>query len=267
MPDIYATIADADPEVQARLAEAMEVRAAERRQREMAEAYLGHLDLDGREVIDIGCGTGPIIRLIVERWRPKRLLGVDPSPVFLGRARDLTAGLDVVEVREGDARALDLVDESFDVAILHTVLCHIPEPERALDEARRILRPGGTLALFDGDYSSTSAALGDDDPLQCCVDAAVAALVHDRWLGRRLPDLAKAAGFAVEHHDGHAYVQAAEPTYLLTIVDRGADFMAADGRIGTDLADALKVEARRRVGARRFFGSITFTSVIARKPA
>jgi len=52
---------------------------------------------------------------------------------------------------------------------------------------------------------------------------------------------------------------------MLTIADRGADVLAADGRIGAGLALALKNEARRRVESGCFFGSITYGSLVARK--
>ena len=143
----------------------------------------------------------------------------------------------------------------------------MPEPERALAELRRVLRPNGRLAVFDGDYPTTTAAIGDFDPMQSCIDAAMAALVYDRWLARRLPGLVAIAGFKVERFDGHAYIQTLEPQYLLTLVDRGADVLVSGQRIGTGLADALKAEARRRIEARQFYGAITFASLIARKPA
>ena len=54
---------------------------------------------------------------------------------------------------------------------------------------------GGALAAFDGDYATTTVAVGDHDPLQACVDAAMAALVHDRYLVRRLGTLVRAAGW------------------------------------------------------------------------
>ena len=56
---------------------------------------------------------------------------------------------------------------------------------------------GGALAVFDGDYATTTVALGDHDPLQACADAAMAALVHDRYLVRRLGTLVRAAGWDV----------------------------------------------------------------------
>ena len=75
------------------------------------------------------------------------------------------------------------------------------------------------------------------------------------------------AGFLIERFDGHAYVQTLEPQYLLTPVDRGADAPVSAWRIGRGLADALKAEARRRVESKEFCGSITFASLIARRPA
>ena len=67
---------------------------------------------------------------------------------------------------EGDGRALRFADGDFDVVVCHTVLCHVPEPERVLAEAFRVLRPGGTLAICDGDYATTTVALGEADPFR-----------------------------------------------------------------------------------------------------
>jgi hypothetical protein len=50
-------------------------------------------------------------------------------------------------------------------------------------------------------------------------------------------------------------------------VDLGADALAASGRIGADLADALKAEARRRVASGQYFGHIAYMSLVAHKPA
>jgi len=267
MPDLYATIAEVDPQVQERLAAVLEVRAADSRQREMLETYLRWIDFpEASRVLDVGCGTGPTTRVLALWPNVAEVVGVDPSPVFLAKARQGAVEHRHVRFHEGDARSLTFPDESFDVAIAHTCLTHVPAPDCAIAELFRVLRSGGWLAVFDGDYATTSAAMGDFDPVQCCVDAAMGALVHDRWLARRLPSLAKNAGFAIERFDGHAYVQTLQPDYLLTLVDRGADALVGWGRIRPALAEALKVEARQRVENHEFYGSITFASLIARKP-
>jgi hypothetical protein len=109
-------------------------------------------------------------------------------------------------------------------------------------------------------------ATGAFDPLEACADAAVDGLVHDRFLVRRLPALARSAGFEIERLRGHSYVEAPSSLgYMLAIADRGADALVAAGRIGSAAADALKAEARRRSDEHEFFGHIAYASVIARK--
>jgi hypothetical protein len=74
----------------------------------------------------------------------------------------------------------------------------------------------------------------------------------------------------VDRIDHHSYVEteSVDPatSYVLTILDRGADALAAAGTIEQPLADALKSEGRQRVADGTFFGRIEFISVIARKP-
>ena len=121
--------------------------------------------------------------------------------------------------------------------MFHTSLTHIPECEDALDEALRVLRPGGQLAIFDGDYVTTTVATSADDPLQAAVDAAVSALVHEPWLMRRIGAL----------------------------VNRGADVLAGLRTVTPETAEALKAEARKRMAAGTFFGHIAYVSVVARR--
>jgi len=266
MADVYATIADADHAVQERLATVLERRAADLQQQGMLHAYLADIELpDHASVLDVGCGTGPVSRALARRPGIGRVVGIDPSPVFLATARDLATDLPNVSFMEGDGRSLPFEDDHFDAIIFHTTLSHVPEPHAALAEAWRVLRPGGILAVFDGNYTTTTLATGDHDPLQACADAAMAALVHDRWLIPRLPALIKDAGFTITHQRSFGFVETATPDYMLSIVDRGADVLAASGRIGGELAAALKAEARSRVVGGTFYGAIAYASMVAKK--
>jgi SAM-dependent methyltransferase len=186
--------------------------------------------------------------------------------VFVAKAGELATELGNVSFEEGDGRALRFADGDFDVVVCHTVLCHVPEPERVLAEAFRVLRPGGTLAICDGDYATTTVALGEADPLQDCIEAVKAGFLNDPWLVRRLPALLGSVGFELRGSRSHGYLQTDQPEYMLTLVDRGADALAAWGRIGPALCASLKAEARRRAEADEFYGFIGFVSFIAWKP-
>jgi ubiquinone/menaquinone biosynthesis C-methylase UbiE len=265
VPDIYATITEVDPAVVERIGEILELRAADEQQRAMREAYLSEIGWpDQARVLEVGCGQGPVARALASSPGIGEVVGVDPSPIFVGKARELAAELANLSFIDGDARALPLDDRSFDVVIFHTTLCHVPRPELALAEAARVLRPEGWLAVFDGDYATTTCASGDHDPLQACADAWVATSVHDRWLMRRVSKLATAAGFDGVSFRSHGCVETPSGGYMLTIVDRGADALLAAGRITAEASAALKDEALRRSSAGRFFGHIAYASLIAR---
>src|SRR5262245_65052761 len=171
MPDPYATITAADIGVQERIADVLEIRAAEPAHQAMLSAYVSEIDFphDAR-VLDIGCGTGAVSRFLTRCPGVSEVVGVDPSPVFLERATNLAHDVRNLSFEKGDARSLPFPDESFDVVVAHTVLCHVPEPARVLAEAFRVLRHRGWLAVFDGDYPTTTVAIGEFDPLQACVD-------------------------------------------------------------------------------------------------
>jgi ubiquinone/menaquinone biosynthesis C-methylase UbiE len=266
MPDVYASIESADEAVQERLAEVLELRAADAGQQAMLEDYLADLALpDGARVLEVGCGTGAVARTLAVRPGVGEVVGLDPSPVFVQRARQIAAGVDNLSYVVGRGTALPFDDGAFDAVVFHTVLSHIPEAGAALAEAARVTAAGGGLAAFDGDYATTTVALGDRDPLQACVDAAMEALVHDRYLVRRLGTLVRAAGWEVVRLRSHGYVESEDPGYMLTLVDRGADTLVTAGRLGEDAADALKAEARRRVAAGEFFGHIAYASLIGRR--
>ena len=266
MPDPYSQITTVDETVADLLINAMEVRAADPRQRQIREEFLSAIDFpDDAAVLEVGCGSGAVCRDLAKWPKVARVTGLDPSPAFLAKARELASDLDNVDFVEGDGRALPQRDAEVDVVLFHTCLTHVPEPEKAIAEAVRVLKPGGQLACLDGDYVTTSVAVGDDDPLQVCVDTMIANFVHDCWLARRLPRLISAAGLHVTHVGSHGYLKTEAPDYMLTLVDRGADLLAKAGQITPALAESLKGEARARVDRGQFFGFISFVSVIAER--
>ncbi len=93
---------------------------------------------EGRDVLEVGCGTGLLLARIAEFSRSAK--GIDLSPGMLERARE--RGLDVTV---GSATELPYPDASFDVTCSFKVLPHVREIELALSEMARVTRPGGTV--------------------------------------------------------------------------------------------------------------------------
>jgi len=188
MPDVYAKVTEAPAQILTGLMAALELRAADPQQRAMVEAYLTDAALPGgAKVLEVGCGTGAITRTLAAWPGVAGAVGVDPSPVFLARARGLARGLATVSFAEGDGRSLPFAAGTFDAVVFHTTLCHVPRPEIAVHEAVRALRPAGRLIVFDGDYATATVATRPGDPLDACVDGFRDHFVHDPWLVRRLP--------------------------------------------------------------------------------
>jgi ubiquinone/menaquinone biosynthesis C-methylase UbiE len=266
MPDVYASIAEAERAVQQRLADVMELRAADPRYQAMLRAYLSEIDFPpGAQVLEIGSGSGSVTRMLARWPNVAHALGVDPSPVFIERARMLAADIANIAFQQADGRSLPLGAESFDAVVINTTLSHVPEPERLVAQAFRVLRPSGWLALFDGDYSTATVAKGEFDPLEACIGAFRTHFVHDAWIVRRLPGLVDATGFDVLSIRSHGYVEAPQGGYMLTWIDRGADVLLQGGCIGAEAAAAMKAEAQRRHAESGWFGHIAFASLIARK--
>lgn len=118
-------------------------------------AYLAPRLRPGLRVLDVGCGPGTITVDLARRVAPGLVLGLDPveEPLAHARATARQAGADNVEFALGDVYALDAPDATFDVVHAHQVLQHLGDPVAAMREMLRVTRPGGVVAVRDGDYA------------------------------------------------------------------------------------------------------------------
>jgi ubiquinone/menaquinone biosynthesis C-methylase UbiE len=249
------------PEVLEAIANSMNVRASEPAMQAICARYMGRITLpQGARVLEIGCGNGAATQVIMQHVNSALLVGIDPSSTFIDMARETFAGEPRVSFALGDAAATGQADACFDLVIAHTVYSHLVDPEDALTEARRVLRPGGQLVIFDGDFATLTVALFEGDPLQAAVGA-----VHAPYIMRRLPGLATSAGFSVQSVEPYGYVQTSSPDYLLTLLSRGSYAAVQAGEISQEMVDGFDREARRRVANGTFYGAMLFLSLNARK--
>jgi ubiquinone/menaquinone biosynthesis C-methylase UbiE len=266
MTGLLARIAEQPPEVLNAIANSMNVRASEPAMQAICARYMTQIALPlGARVLEVGCGNGAATRLIMQHVGPAQLVGIDPSPVFVDMAAAAFAGEPRVSFAVADAMATGQADGFFDLVIAHTVYSHLPNPKGALTEARRVLRPGGLLVIFDGDFATLTVALFEGDPLQTAAEAVLRNLVHEPYIMRRLPALITAAGFSMQVVEPHGYVQTTSPAYLLSLLSRGTNAAAQAGEIGQELVDSFDREARRRVANGSFYGAMLFLSLAACK--
>jgi SAM-dependent methyltransferase len=142
--------------------------------RRVATRFLDWLDVPaGRRWLDVGCGTGALAHAILATAGPERVTGVDPSAGFLAAA---AVDDPRVEFRVGDARDLPVPDADADVVVSGLALNFVPEPERAVAEFGRVVRPGGTAAAYVWDYAEGMAMMRLFWDAAAAFDPAVAAL-------------------------------------------------------------------------------------------
>ena len=163
-------------------------------------ARLGELGLrPGQAALDLGCGPRGILDLLAEAVGPGgRVVGLDADPAHVTAARQyaFSQGLANVEVLAGDARHTGLPAESFDLVHTRTLLVTIPEPAEVVAEMARLARPGGLVASqeADAEFSICYPPLPEWDRLWSLFRASFPRAGADLRLGRRLPELFRAAG-------------------------------------------------------------------------
>ena len=267
MSDPYSDLGNAAEDVQSAIADAMDARSTDPAQVAMRHSYMSAITLPSDAfALEMGSGTGHITRELVTHLGATRALGIEPSQIMTDRARRHHGNQPGLSFEIGDAKATGLDAASVDLVLMHTLLCHVPGPEDVVTEAFRILKPGGTLAIFDGDYDTTTVAIGDFDPLEPVVKYMIDANVRNLWLPRQLVPLTRAAGFQPGEVQTHGYLAHGDAAYFMTVIDRALTKMKGEGLLTVSGADGLRAEAQTRIAENRFFGFMSYLSLIATKP-
>jgi SAM-dependent methyltransferase len=106
----------------------------------------------GDRVLDLGCGTGSLVRALAARSEPSIILGTDIAPLFLRHAAASVIDPRIVWA-VADGGTLPLPDANVDRALSQLVLNFIPTPDRAISELVRVTRPGGMIAASVWDFT------------------------------------------------------------------------------------------------------------------
>ena len=170
----------------------------------------------GSLVLEVGCGTGAQTITLARNSPGARFVAFDHSASSLAQAKAKVdaAGLSNVEFQEADLFALPFDAQSFDHVFVCFVLEHLSKPVEALLLLKRLLKPGGSITVFEGDHGSTYFHPHSDVAHQ-----AIACLVElqrraggNALIGREVYPLLVKAGFAaVRVSPRMVYVDASHP--------------------------------------------------------
>lgn len=114
---------------------------------ELRKKNLSHLNsAQEKDILLTGIGTGLDIP-----WLPQgpRYTGIDLTPAMLEQAKKQLGERTDIELKTADAMQLPFPDQHFDTIIMHLILAVVPDSQRALQEAQRVLRPGGRILILD----------------------------------------------------------------------------------------------------------------------
>ena len=237
----------------------------------MLNEYLDAMHIAGTgTVLDLGCGTGLAARAIAHRTGfSGRVSGVDISPYLVAAAKRLAGEegvADRLDFRTGDVRRLDFPDGGFDALVAHTLLSHVEDPLAVLMEAARVVRPGGMVGIFDGDYASLTFDHADPLKGKAYDEALIGALVTNPRVMRQLPRLLRAAGLELVTSSSYVLAEIGTAHFWSSAIEAYRRLLPKAGVMSEDEANAWAAALRSDSDARVFFGSSNYYAYVARRP-
>lgn len=234
---------------------------------------------DGCLILEAGCGAGSQTTILAERSPGARFLSIDRSRPSLDRAKEVLARKEITNVtlKQADLLDLDLEPSSVDHVFVCFVLEHLDNPDKALAGLYRILRPGGTLTVIEGDHGSfachpeTRPAM---EVVQNLIDVQ-RTMGGDACVGRRLYPLLSASGFAqVRVSPRMVYVDGSRPEWIegfsrktFIAMVQGVREQAIDlGLTTAQRFDAGILDLQRAAGKDGVFCYTFFKAVAVRQP-
>jgi len=193
---------------------------------------------------------------------------VDHSPVLVDIARRLTAeeGLDEnVTYRTADVHHLPFDDGAFDLVTLHTLISHVDDPLRVLQEANRVLGPGGTVAIFDGDYASLTFGYSDQAVATLIEETLLKVMVANPRVMRDLPRLLRQAGLELVAANGTLYANIGEGAFWAKSAEAYSVVMSRSGQLPSEIIEQWRAYQARSAQDRTFFGASNYYSYLARR--
>lgn len=270
--DPHRFVNELDDAMIKRMIERLEGRGKDAVFTRLLDRYAAELHLPaGEEALEIGSGTGVVSRSLAAKKNIQgRVTGIDQGITFVDTARRLAAeeGLaDKVAFQIGDAHDLPFDTGRFALVIAHTLLSHVSDPGLVLEQAHRVLKPGGKLVVFDGDYVSLTYRYDDAEAGRRMDWALAQATFNNPLLIRNLASLLAEKRFTLDQTLADAVSEIGTGSYFRSMAETYAPLIASAGLATRDEVEAWLDAQTRAIDGGTFFASCTYYSFIAHRSA
>jgi ubiquinone/menaquinone biosynthesis C-methylase UbiE len=219
-------------------------------------------------VLDAGCGLDSDVFRMAELIMPDGfVVGVDSSAKLIDKAKSDERGAALpVEFHLGDLRQLPFSDQTFTRCRIDRVLQHLSEPQVAISELVRVLKPGGLLLAYDNDWG-TFALTSQEKRVTRILENAWCDSFANSWIGRELCRyFVEAALLSVTIHPSVSLISDFDTADKVYNLRQTVQRTIAKREISMAVGDAWLNELEARSQSRSFAASLTAYMVVGRKP-
>ena len=253
-----------------RLIDRLESRAKDTVFTNLFDQYLTKLNFPPScRILEVGCGTGAMTRRLAgKKSFTGKIVGVDQSAAFIeaaGRFAKEDGVSELVEFKVGDTHDLDLEEESFDMVIAHTLISHVTDPELAIKNFSSVIRKGGTLVVFDGDYASLTYAYPDYEFGRRMDHALASATFNNPLIMRDLIRILPGMGLQITDILANVISEIGSASYFKTFAETYAPMVVSGGLLPKAEVNVWLDRQRSAMSDGTFYASCNYYTYISHR--
>jgi ubiquinone/menaquinone biosynthesis C-methylase UbiE len=232
---------------------------------------LAAMQIDAAQhVLDLGCGTGVAARGLAQRKAfVGKVMGIDLSPYLIAAAQRLSEAEGAqprITFQVGDSHSLALPDQQFDAVIAHTLISHVDQPLGVLREIARLVKPGGMVGIFDGDYASLTFSHEDSEQGKAFDDVLQQALITHPRVMRQMPALLRLAGLELVTSFSYILAEIGKADFWAPAIESFRRLLPQSGLMTEAQMNAWANARLQESTEGVFFGASNYYSYVARRP-
>jgi len=224
----------------------------------------------GERILEIGCGSGILCRLISPRLQPEGCIyGLDISLQFLIEAKNIITKLgipDGITFGCGAGESLPYPDSTFDGALAARLLLHVDNPDSVVREMVRVVRQGGKVVVMDWDFETVAVDHPDRELTRRLLHWRNDYRGGNNWSGRQLWRRMATSGLQSLTVHPVVSVTHGESDGLTQSLWRAAEVARDDGAISQNEHDVWVNELKERIQSNTYFASIVYFIISGRVP-